>query len=273
MFQLLFAVLILAVGLILFLKLKKKKMEVICDTHIWYDIGNAKISPVPENVKLIATFNSIDEFSRTKNLVRYPDYTKNGVQAMFKYSRVHAIYEPPLVHLKKISDPLYQYDIVSNLNPILKFTSKVAKGFAIDVSKTEEYSQFCQDRKNDLESVSEIFNKEAARIKGQIKDLKIHRKEDSIPLNRHLISLFVAKATKTDGLPTEFDWQLIELFENVLKHYFNALETGEYKSKANDWYDLFLLLYVQPGKKLWTKEKRWIALIERSGMEDYLFRM
>jgi len=264
---LLVIILVIAICLI---KISFKKMEIICDTHIWYGIGRGDIQ-IPPKVKLVATYNSIDEFSRTQNLVKYPEYTMKGVQAMFKYSREHAIYEPPLIYLKKLSDKNYAYDVRENLNNILQFTEKIAKGFAIDLSKTEEYSQFCSDRKNDLMSVSQIFNDQAKQIKTNIKDLKTHRKENSIFLNRDLISLFVAKASKTDGLPKDFDWKQIELFENVLKLYFNALETGEFQSEPNDWYDLFLLIYVQPGRKVWTKEKRWLRLIKAAGLEHYLF--
>lgn len=247
-------------------------MEVICDTHIWYELGNTeKESVIDDSIKLITTFNSIDEFSRTENLLRNFDYTRKGIQAMFKYSRTHAIYEPPLIYLKKLANPEFQYDIQAQQGSILKFTSNVARGQEIDLEKSEEYRAFCKERKADLEAVSKIFNDQSAQIKSNIKDLKKHREENSIPLNRQLISLFVEKASKSDGLPADFNWGLIELFENVLKVYFNALETGEYKSDPNDWYDLFLLIYVQPGRKVWTKEKRWLTLINRCGMEKYLY--
>ncbi|MFW6351554.1 MAG: hypothetical protein ACOC2E_04145, partial [Bacteroidota bacterium] len=60
-------------------------------------------------------------------------------------------------------------------------------------------------------------------------------------------------------------------FESVLKIFFNDMELGAVKLQPNDWYDLFLLTYVQPGNKIWTKEKRWIRYIQRAGMGSYLF--
>ncbi len=262
-------ILLAGVG-VYFVIINRNKM-IICDTHIWYGIGNGTITEIPSNVKLVATFNNIDEFSRTRNLVKYPEYTMKGIQAMFKYSRKHVIYEPPLVYLKKLSDKDFKYNILEKHNNILRFTEKIAKGYGIDLSKTDEYSQFCDDRKKELQYISDIFNQQAAQLKAKIKDLKTHRKENSIPLNRELISLFVEKANHTGGLPRDFDWKSIELFENVLKVYFNGLETGEILSAANDWYDLFLLIYVQPGKKIWTREKKWLKLIKQSGMESYLW--
>lgn len=270
--QVLIAIIVSFLLIIILIFIKRRKVEIICDTHIWYELGNGRNDIViPDNVKLIATFNSIDEFSRTENLVINPDYTRKGIQAMFEYSRSHAIYEPPLIYLKRLSDSTFPYDVLKEQGSILNFTSNVAKGAGIELSKSEEYRSFCKDRKADLESVSQIFNEQSVTIKKNIKSFSKHREEDSIPLNRKLISMFVEKATKSGGLPDNFDWKLVELFENVLKVYFNSLETGEYKSNPNDWYDLFLLIYVQPNRKLWTKEKKWLTLIDRCGMNAYLF--
>jgi hypothetical protein len=250
-------------------------IEVICDTNIWYNIGSGGIDPtiIPSNIKLIATYNSIDEFSRTGNLIWHPNETQKAVQAMFKYSRQHAIYEPPFIYLKKLSDPQFNYNVVEKHSSILNFTSKIAKGHTIDLSKTEEYNQFCQERKEGLEWTAALFNTEAQRIKLQIRDLKVHRRENSVPLNRDLISLFVEKASASTGINPDFNWNQIELFEAVLKLFFNALETGALKAQANDWYDLFILIYVHPGRKFWTKEKKWIRLIVEAGYGNYLFEV
>ena len=40
---------------------------------------------------------------------------------------------------------------------------------------------------------------------------------------------------------------------------------------TNDWYDLFQLIYVQPGEKYWTKDTYWIKLIKKAGMQHYLY--
>jgi len=247
-------------------------MEIIADTNIWYNIGSGQIVPavICEGKKLIATFNSIDEFSRTTNLIERPDDTRNAIQSMFKLSNKHAIFEPPLFYLRKLADINYAYDIALNHGSILTFTEKIAKGHGIELSKGEEYRTFCESRKGNLQSVADIFNTEAKRLNANIKDLKKHRKEDSIPLNRHLISLFVEKQTG-EGLPENFDWSQIELFENTLKVFFNALETRAMVMKPNDWYDLFIMVYVSPERKYWTRDRKWLVLIRNAGMEKYLF--
>lgn len=42
--------------------------------------------------------------------------------------------------------------------------------------------------------------------------------------------------------------------------------------KGNDWYDLYILSYVQPNDKYWTLERRWLNLIRTAGCENYLFQ-
>ena len=43
------------------------------------------------------------------------------------------------------------------------------------------------------------------------------------------------------------------------------------KMVPNDWYDLTLLAYVEPGDKYWTKEGKWNQLIREAGCAAYLF--
>lgn len=197
-------------------------MKVICDTHIWYYLGKETINPnsIDKDSKLIATYNNIDELSRTFNLLVDSEYVKNAIKAIFKYSS-DVIYEPPLAYLKKLSDSNYSYDIKSNHGQILEFTQLIANGHDIEESKKGDYKKYCQARLDGLQKASDLWNSEAEKIRERIKDKKKHRKEDSIPLNRELISLMVASMTKDSGLPDDFDWSKIELFESTLKEFFN----------------------------------------------------
>ncbi len=247
-------------------------MEIICDTNIWYGLGNGFINPslIGEGNKLIATFNNIDEFSRTTNLIDNPDETRKSIQSMFKHSGKHPIIEPPLFYLRKLSDDTYSYEITEDDEAMQLITEKIAKGHKIDVSKSEQYRQYSEKRKANLQSVADIFNKESLRIKSNIKDKKKHRKVSSIELIRGILSLFVKKQTG-EGLYNDFDFEQIELLENAIDCFFKELETGATVMTANDWYDLFNMAYVSPERKYWTGDKKWIRLIKEAGMEKYLF--
>ncbi len=252
--------------------LKNITMKVICDTNIWYYVGDGTINPddIKDKNKLIATYNNIDELSRTFNLIDNSDHVRNSIQAIFKYMS-DVIYEQPLIYLKKLANPDFKYDIKKNLGQILEFTQLIANGHDLDKSKKEDYRKYCQQRYENLQEAAGFFNKEADKIRKKITDKKKHKEEDTIPLNRNLISFFVSTQTNDNGLPNDFDWNKIELFEHTLKYYFLELETTDMKVQPNDWYDIFQLIYVQPGNKIWTREKRWKNLIIKAGMEKYLY--
>ena len=246
-------------------------MEIICDTHIWYNLGRGMIdnSKIKENDILVATHLSIYELCFTENYLGNFEDTQNAVRAMFKYSAKNAIFEPPFAYLKVVSDRNYVYDIHQHSN-IFKFSEKIAQGYSIE--KTEEFASEVKARKHELEEMTNFCNECVQnQIKPNIKNKENHRKENSILLNRQLINQLVAMQTKSDGLSVDFDWKRIELFEQVLKLYFNELETGAKMAKPNDWFDLFLLLYVNPNRKIWTREGYWKQLIKQAGFEEYLY--
>jgi len=248
-------------------------MKVICDTHIWYYLGDGSISSdsIDNENKLVATFVNIDELARTHNHLTDFEKVRAAIQALFK-NQSQVIYEQPLGYLKKLADPDFEYDIMQKHGDILKFTEAIANGDNIDNSKKDDFEKFSKGRVEDLQKVADSWNEEALKIKTKIKDKKSHRNFDTKKLVREFISLMVALSTNKIGLPENFDWAEIELFENTLKHFFIELEISQMKIQANDWYDLFQLIYVQPGAKIWLQEKRWITLIKKAGMGKYLYK-
>lgn len=247
-------------------------MKVVCDTHIWYYLGKGTINPqeVSHNSELYATFTNIDELSRTFNLIVDSEYVRNAIRAIFKNS-YRTIYEPPLIYLKKLSDSNYKYDIKGNHGQILQFTSKIAKGYEIDNQKKDEYKKYCQARHDGLQKAADLWNAEANEVRKKITDKKSHRADDTIPLNRNLISIMVATIDDGSGLSGTFDWSKIELFENTFKEFLTELEVSKMKVQPNDWFDILQLIYVQPGDKIWIMEKRWIRLITQAGMHEYIY--
>jgi len=245
--------------------------EIICDTNIWYELGaNPPSEEFLKKNSLIGTFHSIDELSRTPVLISHYDSVQKAIQSLMTYSK-RTIYEPPFIYLKRQNKPDFHYNPASKLRQILLFTKAIANGENLIEEKITDYEKHCAVRRADLQSAADFFNSEASKIKPKIKDNEKHRKEDSIPVNRNFISFCVANEAKASGLDEGFNWPSIELFESVLKIVFNDLETGAVTLTANDWYDMFNLIYVRPGQLYWTKEKKWINFIKRAGMDKYLF--
>ena len=72
------------------------------------------------------------------------------------------------------------------------------------------------------------------------------------------------------SIPNDFDWDKIELFIKVFERFLKEIIMTKKVVKANDWYDVFNLIYVRKGDKYWTNEKYWLRLIDDSGMSRYL---
>lgn len=259
-------------------KKKKKKNSIrysqviICDTNIFYGIGDGSIdlSKINSKSKLGVSQINLQELTITYTILNNEALVRNAIRSSFRYHQIER-FEPPLIYLKQLSDKSYYYDTKREQSQFLEFTSKIANGYSIDKDKKVKFTSVCKQREDDLKTAAAFFNNEAAKIKPKIKDKKRHRLEDPTKLNRSLINLFVTSITKDKGISTSFKWEKIELFENALREFLFELETGAKKVTPNDWNDLFQLIYVQPGEKYWTKEKYWIQLIKKAGMQKYLY--
>ncbi len=249
-------------------------MDIICDTNIWYNIGSGNIdtSTVSSTDKLIGNYNNIDEFAGTINLLYSPDKTTKAIQAMYQFSQNHFLLDPPFTHIIKLHKPNFNIDLSEHTDFMIEFTTAIANGNTfLDEQKEDEFKTICEERKQKLQNLTNVYNSEAERIRQEIKGKKIKKKADRIPSIRNLISTFASEQRGGEHLAPEYDWTKIELFENAFLDFLINLEKGAIKSTANDWYDLFLLAYVQPDKKVWTKEKKWINIINNAGMSKYLY--
>lgn len=249
-------------------------MKIIVDTNIWYYIGDNKIDPKTfEGHELIVTFTNVSELSKTKNIIDKYEYTRNAIVAMFK-NKSQELFDPPIIHLAKLADPDFKYDILEEHQGIFKFTTQIANRYKIDKDKEEEFMIQAGKVEKELQGAADFFTYHAKEeIKPNIKDKKAHRKEDPTPINRELLDFFVKQATGGKQDLSKIDWNKIELLEKTLRVFFNEIELSGMKIQGNDWNDLFLLSYVQPGMKIWTSEGRWLTMIKKAKMEDYLFEV
>ena len=248
-------------------------MDIICDTNIWYNIGNGNIdtSTISSTDKLIGNYNNIDEFAGTTNLLHKYDVTKKAIQAMYSNSENNLILNPPFVHLIKIQKPNFKIDLSNHTDFMVEFTKSIAQGSVLIDKQKNEFKKICNERQQKLQNAADVMNIEAEKIRIATQNVEMKNRTDRIPSVRKLISSFASEQRGGEHLPKNFDWRKVELLENVLLDFYILLERGLRKMTANDWNDLFLLAYVQPGKKVWTKEKRWIKIINQAGMSKYLY--
>lgn len=166
----------------------------------------------------------------------------------------------------------YEYDIVLEIGQWLEFTSKFAKGHSINPEKKEFFKQEILAGRKNLEEVAKFFNDEAENIRTRILNKKAHKKIDTYQITAEFINFCVEQSTKGKVNLDGFNLDNIELLVKTLDRFFKTLETSHMKVQANDWYDFAILTYVQPGDKYWTREKRWINLINEAGCGHYLIK-
>ncbi|MBK7387630.1 MAG: hypothetical protein IPI23_00770 [Bacteroidetes bacterium] len=80
--------------------------EIICDTNIYYYIGDSKISVqvFPDSI-LNSTILNILELATSRNLIDKFDFTRKAIQAAIKTGPMNP--DSPFVHLAKLKDPVF----------------------------------------------------------------------------------------------------------------------------------------------------------------------
>lgn len=246
-------------------------MKIIADTNIWYGLGqDKKLFEKVSKYFICPTFANIHELSKSENLLDKEELSRSAIQMLFKFKE-NTIYEPPFIYLARLKQD-YEYDIVLEIGQWLEFTSKFAKGHSINPEKKEVFKEEILAGRKNLEEVAKLFNDEAENIRTRILNKKAHKKIDTYQITAEFINFCVEQSTKGKVNLDGFNLDNIELLVKTLDRFFKTLETSHMKVQANDWYDFAILTYVQPGDKYWTREKRWINLINEAGCGHYLIK-
>lgn len=246
-------------------------MKIIADTNIWYGLGqDKKLFEKVSKYFICPTFANIHELSKSENLLDKEELSRSAIQMLFKFKE-NTIYEPPFIYLARLKQD-YEYDIVLEIGQWLEFTSKFAKGHSINPEKKEFFKQEILAGRKNLKEVAKFFNDEAENIRTRILNKKAHKKIDTYQITAEFINFCVEQSTKGKVNLDGYNLDNIELLVKTLDRFFKTLETSHMKVQANDWYDFAILTYVQPGDKYWTREKRWINLINEAGCGHYLIK-
>lgn len=141
-------------------------MDIICDTNIWYYIGDGTIdvSILRQEDRLISNYNNIDELAMTQSLITNTSRIVNAIQSIFKYSS-NLIIDPPFLYLKKLSNPIFKYDSSYDIEPMLKFFQGIANGETIIPEKELDFKQMSEARKERLQLAADAMNNRAKEIK------------------------------------------------------------------------------------------------------------
>lgn len=246
-------------------------MKIIADTNIWYEFEYRKeLFEKVKNEPISPTYINIHELCKTKNLLDKEELVRNVIRKLFHF-KANTIFEPPFIYIAKLHNKV-EFDVRKEISVLLEFTSKIASDYPIDSNKLDELRTLLNNVENDFLDISEIFNQQVQKVKKSITNKKLHKSNDTTQLNGRFLNFLVETSTNKKNNLIGFDLDRIELLTKTMDCFFKKLEVSQMKFQLNDWYDLLILSYVQPGDKFWTKEKRWINLINEAGCENYLFK-
>ena len=245
------------------------KMEVICDTDIWYRIAEGTIdtSALDSAVKLVFTYVNMREFRASHKSASDPLALKGAAIAMLGHASIGEL-AAPMPHLAKldphcpialqIGDGSVMYDelqhLVSASDKDLTRISKLMRG---------QLTHLADDLKDGLGDAGQYIKLHLASLKGvtpSMADVRNH------------MSWCVTESTQHQLAPG-FDWTRVELMAGVGRQWFEHVskQAGK-KIRANDFADWWNMVYVQPGRQFWVNERQWVRYATEAGLGHYIFR-
>lgn len=250
--------------------------KVICDTMIWYEIGRGTIDvPNRDIYKLVCTYASMNELALSPNATNNLSDVKNAIGAIFK-SKPEIIVKSPIEHfIKSIGHNLpYDEEFRPENDAVMIFLRQLSKQTNASFKKgsfRNWFDRVNKIRRANLQSNADFLN-ELYDHDNELR--RIFKKHHDFNNNdvRTLMLNDLKHNYEIDLDVSEVDWSLIELYEKTYSQYLKRLIISRQKASANDSMDLANLLYVQPGILYWTKEKRWISMIQDAKMDKYLFK-
>jgi hypothetical protein len=257
--------------------------KVFCDTDIWYKIGDGIYCPEQfKNVKLVATFYSLTELCTTFKIAKDPLRVKRAGLALLRNSYQQIINNFPDA-LLAVDTPFYKSRNLNGsryiraLGNFCAMSDREVLQFA--ESRREEILLMLYQNKfdytNAIKNYNETMLKDAKQIvlnMGKKKARSLNLKPNLVKNFRELVKIYGNEWNTTYVLKENFDWSKFEFLIYILEAYYKDLWVDpKMRSKDNDLFDCFNLVYVRPGDMYWTDDKLILRLAKETGMTKYLF--
>jgi predicted nucleic acid-binding protein len=254
--------------------------NIICDTNIWYYLGNENSNPkriniTPELVKgrnLILTGLVIHELCFSENVLKQTNGWLSANNAAIKYSG-NKIIQTEFDCILNLKESPFKKEIQSRYNEMFKVVKlsiptlteeQISEGLKYFRNiKTETFQYGTDGFKEFREDYFDRFNSNgqrkreidffyaAGKYEEATKDFIIRFSKAYLEKNNQDISLI-------EGI----NWEEHIFFIKVFSKFQMLYLKGQFTMTNNDWNDLFNMIYVKPAYKYWTEDKRWRDLIE-----------
>lgn len=250
------------------------KKYLICDTNIWYGIADGSINPeILKDYSLVATGINIVEIAQTPMLVSNISLVKNCVKAIKENHKM-------LFHSNFYDHMISIFD--EGFKPNNEASEKVIEGMErllqadinqipeSNIINTQKGTQGILERKK---SFTNEFNKNLYEEKKILQDKStrdLYKKGDHTISNRRYVAALLIdyhnKFYEGDIKVSEHDpnWSKLDFFMRTWDIYTRKLDLQkDMKLDKNDFADLFNLVYVQPGFKYTTLERKWVSIFKQ----------
>lgn len=252
--------------------------KVICDTNIWYGLGNKSLQK-PSGVKLVATWINVMEIGFSHREIKNKldeEQVKSAAKAILDFAD-EIIFETPFHYVAKTLDPDLKLTVI-DLRPIItEISSNGLADSSTYLQNKPAYDLFMK-MKNDFQAG---INSDKKSLKKSYNELSRDERKDEF-LRGILKDIYNFLLTEHDkvivGTREDINTILAQINEKFpllypVKDSFIGLFTKQtlMKVQPNDYFDLLNLYYVTDIDLYWTKEKRWLNAIKDSGFNDFLF--
>lgn len=245
-------------------------MEIVCDTNVWYKLGNGELDiNVFGNHDLIVTALTVIELGSSERLLDPHEAIKvrGACIAIFKYAHHIEMLQPTNFMLYKSGNTLHHINEKVKENIIEKIDS--LKDFAmmsdeeiekknLDAKLEDLVKEWKQPYQEFTEKFNELLNRVRLNIKKNKTNKKHHRNTNNYSDIKNFHESIIIDSLNLNTTTLIIDWSKFEFLSNSTDLFFKELELSKMNFEQNDIIDLFNLAYVTNERKYCTIDKRGV---------------
>lgn len=201
---------------------------VICDTNIWYRLGDGRIKPSEfgEN-QLVVTGVTVEELCTSEMIFSDSESFKSAIRAINKYATQFIEYDPIEYILSQISS-----DFKPNRLPYIEMMASLQSYLKTEPDNNEKKND--ELKKSIIKwntphlNLVNILNKNLVKVRGHTKQFftkKEFRQLDTVPEIVSMFNEIFKSRTKNSGGTIKFkdiDWENFELLLFIWDDYFES---------------------------------------------------
>lgn len=250
------------------------------DTMIWYRLISTPSNIYRlKNIGVVPNIINLLEIGASTNLISRPKTSKEAIVNCSSFLD-DVITDFPITHFIRSYDESFninrdfQNEVIESINKSsndINFESNI-KLFESAIESLIKKDKVPYDKLTDRANIliKEIQKNLMADESGQSITNHINSRSDNFDGIYDLFNM-----CSNDAFGVELDKVYFfehELFVKVINLYFLDLEVGRKKKiSPNDWNDLMQMFYVKKGEYYWTKETKWLKMVRRLNLQNYLF--